>query len=123
MSLDPRKVPIYRPYADEMPWELLPEGLAAPDPNLTRIAKLGGEVIGAYAIEPVNALHYRITALVVAERHRRQGLGRWLLGHAIGICESKGAREISAPATRSQLFVKRGFKRSGEGHRLLLTPE
>lgn len=123
MSLDPRKVPIYRPYADEMPWELLPDGLAAPDPNLTRIAKLGGEVIGAYAIEPVNALHYRITALVVAERHRRQGLGRWLLGHAVGICESKGAREISAPATRSQLFVKRGFERTGEGHRLLLTPE
>ena len=123
MSLDPRKVPIYRPYADEMPWELLPEGLAAPDPNLTRIAKLGGEVIGAYAIEPVNALHYRITALVVAERHRRQGLGRWLLGHAIGICESKGAREISAPETRSQLFTHRGFKRTGEGHRLLLTPE
>lgn len=123
MSLDPRKVPIYRPYADEMPWELLPDGLAAPDPNLTRIAKLGGEVIGAYAIEPVNALHYCINALVVAERHRRQGLGRWLLGHAIGICESKGAREISAPATRSQLFVKRGFERTGEGHRLLLTPE
>ncbi len=123
MSLDPRKVPIYRPYADEMPWELLPDGLAAPDPNLTRIAKLGGEVIGAYAIEPVNALHYRINALVVAERHRRQGLGRWLLGHAIGICESKGAREISAPATRSQLFVKRGFERTGEGHQLLLTPE
>lgn len=123
MSLDPRKVPIYRPYPDEMPRELLPDGLAAPDPNLTRIAKLGGEVIGAYAIEPVNALHYRITALVVAERHRRQGLGRWLLGHAIGICESKGAREISAPATRSQLFVKRGFERTGEGHRLLLTPE
>lgn len=123
MRLDPRKVPIYRPYADEMPWELLPDGLAAPDPNLTRIAKLGGEVIGAYAIEPVNALHYRITALVVAERHRRQGLGRWLLGHAVGICESKGAREISAPKTHSQLFKHRGFERTGEGHRLLLTPE
>ena len=123
MRLDPRKVPIYRPYADEMPWELLPDRLAAPDPNLTRIAKLGGEVIGAYAIEPVNALHYRITALVVAERHRRQGLGRWLLGHAVGICESKGAREISAPATRSQLFAKRGFERTGESQRLLLTPE
>lgn len=123
MSLDPRKVPIYRPYADEMPWTLLPDCLDGPDPNLTRIAKLGSEVIGVYAIEPVSALHYRITALVVAERHRRQGLGRWLLGHAIGICESKGAREISAPATRSQLFANRGFERTSEGHRLLLTPE
>lgn len=123
MSLDPRKVPIYRPYADEMPWALLPEGLAAPNPDLTRIAKLDGEVIGAYAIEPVSTLHYRITALVVAKRHRRQGLGRWLLGHAIGICESKGAREVSAPPTRSKLFEKRGFERTGAGHRLLLTPE
>ena len=123
MSLDPRKVPIYRPYADEMPWALLPDGLAAPDPDLTRIAKLDGEVIGVYVVEPVNALHYRITGLVVPEHHRRQGLGRWLLGHAIGLCESKGAREISAPATRSQLFANRGFERTGEGHRLLLTPE
>ena len=123
MSPDPRKVPIYRPYADEMPWTLLPESLSAPNPDLTRIAKLDGEVIGVYVVEPVNALHYRITALVVAERHRRQGLGRWLLGHAIGICESKGAREISAPPTRSQLFVQRGFERTGEDHRLQLTPE
>ena len=123
MSLDPRKVPIYRPYADEMPWELLPDGLDGPDPNLTRIAKLGGEVIGVYVIEPVNALLYRINALVVAEHHRRQGLGRWLLGHAIGICESKGAREISAPPTGSQLFAHRGFERTPKGHRLQLTPE
>ena len=123
MSIDPRKVPIYRPYADELPWGLLPEGLSAPDPDLTRVAKLGGDVIGVYAIEPVSALHYRITALVVAQRHRRQGLGRWLLGHAIGICESKGAREISAPPTRFQLFANRGFERTDEGHRLLLSPE
>ena len=123
MSLDPRKVPIYRPYPDEMPWALLPEGLPPPDPNLTRIAKLGDEVIGVYAVERPAALHFRITALVVAERHRRQGLGRWLLGHAIGICESKGAREISAPPSASRLFAHRGFARTAAGHRLLLTPE
>ena len=121
--MDPRKVPIYRPYPDEVPWPLLPDGFAAPDLNLVRVAKIDGEVIGVYAVDRLSALHYRITALVVAEGHRRQGLGRWLLGHAIGICESKGAREISAPPTRSQLFAHRGFERTNEGHRLLLTPE
>jgi len=121
--MNPRQVPIYRPYPDEVPWSLLPDGCVAPDLNLMRLAKHGGEVIGVYTVAKVSALHYRITALVVAERHRRQGLGRWLLGHAIGICESKGAREISAPAAGSQLLAQRGFEPTDAGHRLLLTPE
>ena len=121
--MDPRQVPIHRPYPDEVPWSLLADGCAAADLNLMRVAKIDGKVVGVYAVAKVSALHYRITALVVAERHRRQGLGRWLLGHAIGICESNGAREISAPRAGSRLFAQHGFAPTDQGHRLLLAPE
>ncbi len=121
--MNPRQVPIHRPYPDEVPWSLLADGCAAADLDLMRVAKFDGEVIGVYAVEKVSALHYRITALAVAERHRRQGLGRWLLGHAIGICESKGAREISAPPAGSRLLARCGFEPTDAGHRLRLTPE
>ena len=116
-------MPIYRPYPDEVPWSLLPDGFAASDLNLMRVAKIDGEVIGVYSVEKVSALHHRIQALAVARRHRGQGLGRWLAGHAIGICESKGARLISAPPTASKLFVQLGFQPTADGYQLALSPE
>ena len=121
--MDPRQVPIYRPYPDEVPWSLLPDGFAAPDLNLMRIAKVEGEVIGVYVVDKVSALHHRIQALAVARGRRGQGLGRWLAGHAIGICESKGARLISAPPAASKLFLHLGFQPIAGGYQLALLPE
>ena len=152
MNLDPRRVPIHRPYPDEVPWELLPESMAdSPDLERMRVAKLNGEVVGVYTFERVSALHYNISALAVAAPHRKKGLGRWLLGHAIGVCETKGAREITvrrprhppgsaltgndgalpcavqgAPPNSSaahRLFSRAGFARQEGGYRLLLSPD
>ena len=119
---DPRKVPVYRAYRDEIPWDLLPADDI--DPEWVRVAKLDGEVIGVYAVHPVSRVEFRIDVVAVALPHRGQGLGSWLLRHAIGVCETKGAREIvAAPGPGSTLFSQAGFESDGHLLRLRLTPE
>ena len=119
---DPRKVPVYRAYRDEIPWELLPADDL--DPEWVRVAKFGGEVIGVYAVHPVSRVEFRIDVVAVAPPHRGQGLGSWLLRHAIGVCETKGAREIVAdPVPGTTMLSRAGFKPDGGLLRLRLTPE
>ena len=119
---DPRKVPVFRAYPDEIPWELMPAGDI--DPEWVRVAKLDGEVIGVYAVHPVSRIEFCIDVVAVAPPHRGQGLGTWLLRHAIGVCETKGAREITAPrAPGMSVFAKAGFRPDGELLRLRLMPE
>ena len=124
----PRDVRIFQPYSDEIPWELLRQGKSA-DPEYSddarmRVAKLEGEVIGVYVVEPVNALCFQLLELVVAPSHRGHGLGRWLLGHAIGLAESKGAREIVVRGQpRRRFFAGVGFEEHGADLKLTLTPE
>ena len=135
----PQDVEIYRPYPDEIPWDLL--ALAEPDEarlletseaDYMRVAKFDDRAIGAYVILPESPTLYVLRNLVVDPAWRRRGLGRWLLGHAIGISESKGAREIlvrSAPRSARGLFERIGFRpesgdlREGADLRLVLMPE
>jgi GNAT superfamily N-acetyltransferase len=120
-------VRVYRPYPDEVPWGLL-DRQAPADPAgdgvQMRIAKLGDHVVGAYVIEPVDPLTFRIVDLVVAEGWRRRGIGRWLLGHAIGLAESRGAREVRVtnPSPR-RFFASIGFLDADAGMRFPITPE
>ena len=119
---DPHKVPVYRAWRDEIPWELLPAGDI--DPEWVRVAKLGGEVIGVYAVHPVSAVEFRIDALAVVPSHRGQGLGSWLLRHAIGVCETRGAREIvAAREPGTAMLATAGFQPDGCLLRLRLPPE
>ncbi len=119
---DPRKVRVFRAFQDEIPRELMPTEHI--DPKRVRVAKLDGEVVGVYAVRPVTPLRFRIDALSVAPRHRRQGLGSWLLRHAIGVCETKGAREIVAPPdSGTSVFALAGFRPEGGSLRLILAPE
>lgn len=93
-----REVRVYRPYPDEIPcWLVSGEDAdEQPDGEHARVAKLGGEVIGGYVVVARSPLCYELGNLVVARDFRRRGLGRWLLGHAIGLAESKGGRELLA---------------------------
>ncbi len=130
-AFEPRAVDIFRPYPDEMPWQLLLE--ADPiedrvrqyaDPDWTRIARFNGEVVGVYVVRANTPLEYEIMNLAVAAPYRGKGLGGWLLGHAIGISESKGAREIvTLSFAQTSLFARVGFEPVGAGGRLMLTPE
>lgn len=130
-------VRIFRPYADEAPWELLAAAgrdeaalRAAVSLDQIRVAKHDGRVIGAYAVRTADATHYELVALAVVAGFRRQGLGRWLLGHALGLAESRGAREVSVacragglPASAVRLLTGVGFEPHDDGLRLALSPE
>ncbi len=101
-----REVRVYRPYPDEMPCWLLSDDDAGaslhsradegPQGAHARVAKLIGEVIGGYVVVARSPVCYELVNLVVAREFRRRGLGRWLLGHAIGLAESMGGRELVA---------------------------
>ncbi len=129
----PQDVSLYRPYPDEVPWDLL--RMADPDEervhgylnaDYMRVAKYGDEAVGVYVVVPETPTVYTLRNLSVHPDWRGRGLGRWLLGHAIGIAESKGGREIvvrGAPRGARGLFERLGFLPEGADLRLVLLPE
>lgn len=115
-----RDVDVYPPYPHEDPRHLVG---TADVGELVRVAKLDGRVIGAYRLVRTGETRFEIKALVVDENHRGHGIGRWLLGHAIGIAELKGGRVIDAPLRAERFFAQSGFEPAGDILRLSLTPE
>lgn len=115
-----RDVEVYPPYPHEDPAHLV--GVAE-DGELVRVAKLDGSVIGAYRLRRTGETSYAIKAVVVDENYRGRGVGRWLLGHAIGIAELKGGRIVDAPLVAGSFFARVGFEPAGDGLRLTLSPE
>jgi GNAT superfamily N-acetyltransferase len=130
----PQDLEVYRPYRDDVPWELLAASAAAEsaiaaamDLDLLRVARYAGQVAGVYHLAPQTEVRYRLVSLVVAPGFRRRGVGGWLLGHVIGLAETKGAREIVAampPGAGGRRFLERyGFAAGDGAIRLELTPE
>lgn len=112
-------VTVYRPFPGEVPTDLVGSNAALDD---VRIAKLGGRVVGAYRLARVGADRFEVVALAVYPPYRRAGIGRWLLGHAIGLAESRGGRIVEAVGPACFL-ESAGFVRCVERFRLRLTPE
>ena len=127
----PQDLRMFKPYADEVPWDLLAgggvdaEALAVVlELDLFRIAKLEGRVVGAYGIRPLTRTRYELVSLAVDAAHRGKGFGRWLLGHAIGLAESRGAREVLVCNRAQTPFLRRfGFAPDGAHLLLELVPE
>ena len=80
--------------------------------------------IAAYVVRARSAIEFGLDYLYVDTEFRHRGLGRWLLGHAIGLAESKGAREITSMQAPDCAFLARyGFVNDGERWRFTLRPE
>ena len=131
MTLKLRDVEVFKPYSNEAPEELLwAQGVQETDvqtwlsAEMLRIAKLGDEVLGMYALDRGDGTTYLLHGVVVAPARRRHGLGRWMVGHAIGVAESKGARAILfAGAGARRFFTHIGFRAVAAGQRFDLIPE
>lgn len=131
MALTLRDIEVFKPYCDEFPYDLFAGlGLADEDyercvaADYVRVAKLAGKVIGAYSLHADTRQQFTLLAVVIAPEYRRQGLGRWLVGHAVGISESKGSRAVYLPYDAAPDFFKHfGFVSDGDGQRYDLIPE
>lgn len=114
-----------------MPWDLLLLGGADRQVlqevvalELVRVAKLEGRIVAAYGIRPETPTCYELVALTVEDVWRGRAFGRWLMGHALGLAESRGGREVVVRGQRYADFLRRfGFEPSGNDLRLELTPE
>lgn len=115
-----RDVRVYQPFAAELPVDIV--GPAA-DPRDVRVAKLRDRVVGGYWLVRTSAEGFAIRALGVYADYRHRSIGRWLVGHALGIAESRGGRVVEAPAGASGFFLKQGFSEHAGGPRFVLTPE
>ena len=77
-----------------------------------------------YAMAPGDSVTFELFGVVVHPSVRKQGLGRWLVGHAIGVAESKGARHVRfAQKKATRFFGNIGFVGEETGQRFDLIPE
>ncbi len=102
---------IYRPHPNECPDDLF-GSISNDDGSLNniRIAKDGEKVMGGYRVRKLEPTRYELTYLVVRTEYRRNGLGRWLLAHVIGVVESAGCRTLEVQTNCARrFFLKFGF--------------
>ena len=117
-------VTVYRPFPGEVPCDLVGADAPLDDVRIAKLYSHGSKtrIVGAARLERVDVETFAIRALGVYPAFRGAGIGRWLLGHAIGIAESRGARFIDAKGPPG--FVKPvGFTPWNGSYRLVLTPE
>jgi ribosomal protein S18 acetylase RimI-like enzyme len=121
--------------ARDVPWDLLVDA----DPDRahiegyldfawTRVMWHEGVALGVYVLARRDETRFEIKNLAVDARYRGRGIGRWLLGHAIGLAESKGGRVIVVGADRAgpaalALLRRAGFRNHQVSFVLILEPE
>ena len=131
MAVNLREVELFRPYSNEFPENLLWDAGADEtcvarwqSAEIVRIARYQDELAAVYAMDRPEPTQFILHGLVVAQPLRKQGLGRWVVGHAIGVAESKGGRHIQLPASGgTRCFSRIGFVTDGSGWRFDLIPE
>jgi len=75
-----------------------------PAAEFIRIAKNQQKIFGIYELDRSDKGVFVIRSLIVDQANRRKGIGRWLLGHAIGVAESKGGRQLLLRSQLSKAF-------------------
>lgn len=119
---DYRDLRVLEPFAAELPADIVGAG----NPGTVRVAKLDGVVLGGYRLERLRGVRFALRALGVYAPYRRHGVGRWLLGHALGVAESKGGRSVEAHAASPSLrrfLLRTGFVAEGDSFVFHMTPE
>ena len=120
MALGFRDIEVFSADPKDLPADLnaiYVQTVAAGKAQFLRVAKLNDVIIAGYAMHgPVGAdrqgsTDFVLQMVAVQEKYRHQNVGRWLMGHAIGVAESKGGRALHIPYTAHQdFFLTLGFK-------------
>jgi len=119
-----RNIEFHRPLDQEVPHELLAGGCAtlddsalraALDPDYTRVASRiePALMVGAYAMQRHDEQHFELLSLSVLGGFEHQLLGRRLLGHALGLAESKAGRVVTMRVCRENTRAIEILKRYG----------
>ena len=126
-----RDFEVYPPFRDELPLDLYGPphlkaecGPAEPPAEFIRIAKNQKKVFGIYELDRSDKGVFVIRSLIVDQASRRNGIGRWLLGHAIGVAESKGGHQLLLRSQLSKAFFQKfDFYEEGTGLKYDLIPD
>jgi N-acetylglutamate synthase-like GNAT family acetyltransferase len=120
MALGFREIEVFSADPKDLPADLsaiYAQTDAAGTAQILRVAKLNEVIIACYAMhgplleEGESDTDYVLQMVAVQEQYRHQNVGRWLMGHAIGVAESKGGRGLQVPHTAQQdFFLTLGFK-------------
>jgi ribosomal protein S18 acetylase RimI-like enzyme len=117
---NPREYQISRPTPQDVPWPLLLDADPSEarvrgylDAELFRVAWRNGEIVACYVLVAHEPTRYELMNIAVTPALRGSGLGRWMLGHAIGLAESKGARTIEVATGNSSFDALRFYQRNG----------
>ncbi|MDB0050368.1 GNAT family N-acetyltransferase [Pseudomonadales bacterium] len=119
MALGFRDIEVFSADPKDLPADLsaiYAQTVAAGTAEILRVAKLNEVIIACYAMhgplieEGERGTDYVLQMVAVQEQYRHQNVGRWLMGHAIGVAESKGGRGLQVPHTTHQdFFLTLGF--------------
>ena len=128
MAINHRQIEMFR--ADEAD---LPKVLAelhkkyGGQADLLRIAKINEQIVAGYAlVSPTERQGYfDLKWIGVLPEFRRQGVGRWMAGHAMGVAESKSGRGLrTIHADPEQFFQELGFAHTpADGFTMEFFPE
>ena len=105
MALGQRDYEVFRGDPTALPAKMAEiYGAIEPPPDVLRVAKFQQQVIGCYAMHSPQSpdaagkpVPFELGMVMVLDAYQRNGVGRWLVGHAIGVAESKGGRELRVP--------------------------
>ena len=127
MRFVPQEVKIYRPNKNRISTTLLnciDRSTIGAQKFFIRVADFYDAEVGCYMLYCQSSNIYVLHALVVKEHLRGRGLGSWLLGHAIGLTESKGGRQLLSYSLETKDFLRsKGFASDENCLRYTFLPE
>ena len=132
MALGQRDYEVFRGDPTALPAKMAEiYGAIEQPPDVLRVAKFQQQVIGCYAMHSPQSpdadgkpVPFELGMVMVLDAYQRNGVGRWLVGHAIGVAESKGGRELRVPLPGpAEFFEGLGLRQVPGGFHYAMYPE
>ena len=132
MALGQRDYEVFRGDPTALPAKMAEiYGAIEPPPDVLRVAKFQQQVIGCYAMHSPQSpdadgkpVPFELGMVMVLDAYQRNGVGRGLVGHASGVAESKGGRELRVPLPGpAKFFEGLGLRQVPGGFHYAMYPE